>query len=85
MSACYFFKIDKDNIIDATCKGGIARFVNHSCLVRLFFIGDKNKIVHLYLLLNKFSSVIFAQPNCAAKVISVKNEKKVITRIIQVV
>uniref|UniRef100_A0A1D1XRD8 Histone-lysine N-methyltransferase ATX2 n=1 Tax=Anthurium amnicola TaxID=1678845 RepID=A0A1D1XRD8_9ARAE len=48
-SACYFFRIDKEHIIDATRKGGIARFVNHSCL-----------------------------PNCAAKVISVRNEKKVV-------
>lgn len=32
-SACYFFRIDKEHIIDATHKGGIARFVNHSCLV----------------------------------------------------
>ncbi|XP_052886576.1 uncharacterized protein LOC108452097 [Gossypium arboreum] len=48
-SACYFFRIDKEHIIDATRKGGIARFVNHSCL-----------------------------PNCVAKVISVKNEKKVV-------
>ncbi|XP_020265667.1 uncharacterized protein LOC109841184 isoform X2 [Asparagus officinalis] len=48
-SACYFFRIDKEHIIDATRKGGIARFVNHSC-----------------------------QPNCVAKVISVRNEKKVV-------
>ncbi|XP_056174705.1 uncharacterized protein LOC115686186 isoform X3 [Syzygium oleosum] len=48
-SACYFFRIDKEHIIDATRKGGIARFVNHSC-----------------------------QPNCVAKVISVRDEKKVI-------
>ncbi|XP_030481904.2 uncharacterized protein LOC115698826 isoform X2 [Cannabis sativa] len=48
-SACYFFRIDKEHIIDATCRGGIARFVNHSCL-----------------------------PNCVAKVISVRNEKKVV-------
>ncbi|KAK7320672.1 hypothetical protein VNO77_30365 [Canavalia gladiata] len=48
-SACYFFRIDKEHIIDATRKGGIARFVNHSCL-----------------------------PNCAAKVITVKHEKKVV-------
>ncbi|GFZ08330.1 hypothetical protein Acr_20g0001380 [Actinidia rufa] len=32
-SACYFFRIDNEHIIDATRKGGIARFVNHSCLV----------------------------------------------------
>lgn len=48
-SACYFFRIDKEHIIDATRKGGIARFVNHSCL-----------------------------PNCVAKVITVRNEKKVV-------
>lgn len=48
-SACYFFRIDKEHIIDATRKGGIARFVNHSCM-----------------------------PNCVAKVISVRNEKKVV-------
>ncbi|KAI3826025.1 hypothetical protein L1987_00066 [Smallanthus sonchifolius] len=35
-SACYFFRIDKENIIDATRKGGIARFVNHSCQVVFF-------------------------------------------------
>ncbi|KAF2287250.1 hypothetical protein GH714_039444 [Hevea brasiliensis] len=48
-SACYFFRIDKEHIIDATRKGGIARFVNHSCL-----------------------------PNCVAKIICVRNEKKVV-------
>ncbi|XP_044398740.1 uncharacterized protein [Triticum aestivum] len=48
-SVCYFFKIDKEHIIDATRKGGIARFINHSCM-----------------------------PNCVAKIISVKNEKKVV-------
>ncbi|XP_020528003.1 uncharacterized protein LOC18442513 isoform X3 [Amborella trichopoda] len=48
-SACYFFRIDKEHIIDATRKGGIARFVNHSCL-----------------------------PNCVAKVITIRNEKKVV-------
>ncbi|KAF8759291.1 hypothetical protein HU200_010329 [Digitaria exilis] len=35
-SACYFFKIDREHIIDATRKGGIARFVNHSCQVMFF-------------------------------------------------
>ncbi|PKA62451.1 Histone-lysine N-methyltransferase ATX2 [Apostasia shenzhenica] len=48
-SACYFFRIDTEHIIDATRKGGIARFVNHSC-----------------------------QPNCVAKIISIRNDKKVI-------
>lgn len=31
--ACYLFRIDTEQIIDATRKGGIARFVNHSCSV----------------------------------------------------
>lgn len=35
-SACYFFRIDREHIVDATQKGGIARFVNHSCLVCVF-------------------------------------------------
>ncbi|CAI9775495.1 unnamed protein product [Fraxinus pennsylvanica] len=48
-SACYFFRVDKEHIIDATRKGGIARFVNHSC-----------------------------KPNCVARVVSVRNEKKVV-------
>lgn len=47
--ACYIFRIEKDNFIDATRKGGIARFVNHSC-----------------------------SPNSVAKVITVKNQKKVV-------
>ncbi|KAF9614542.1 hypothetical protein IFM89_019205 [Coptis chinensis] len=57
--ACYFFRIDKEHIIDATHKGGIARFVNHSCLV--IVLSPVTKI-----------------PNCVAKVISVRNEKKVV-------
>ncbi|XP_016456625.2 uncharacterized protein LOC107780589 isoform X2 [Nicotiana tabacum] len=48
-SACYFFRIDQEHIVDATQKGGIARFVNHSCM-----------------------------PNCVARIISVRNEKKVV-------
>ncbi|XP_059459429.1 uncharacterized protein LOC132188988 isoform X5 [Corylus avellana] len=57
-SACYFFRIDKEHIIDATRKGGIARFVNHSCLVMV--------------------SLLQFKPNCVAKVISVRTEKKVV-------
>ena len=36
-SARYFFRIDKEHIIDAKRKGRIARYVNHSCLVMLLF------------------------------------------------
>ncbi|XP_027331005.1 uncharacterized protein LOC113846680 [Abrus precatorius] len=48
-SACYFFRIDKEHIIDATRKGGIARFVNHSCLpncvAKVITVRHKKKVV----------------------------------------
>ena len=28
---CYMFRLDKDYIVDATGKGNVARFTNHSC------------------------------------------------------
>ena len=31
MGSSYLFRIDDDSIVDATKKGGIARFINHSC------------------------------------------------------
>lgn len=29
--SCYFFRLDEEFIVDATVKGGKARFINHSC------------------------------------------------------
>ena len=29
--SCYMFRLDEDYIVDATVKGGKARFINHSC------------------------------------------------------
>lgn len=89
-SACYFFRIDTEHIIDATLKGGIARFVNHSCLVifslafrdslfkaRNEIICFNSRIFDSNALISNLVLNFFDQPNCVAKVISVRNEKKV--------
>ena len=31
VGSCYLFRLDKDDIIDATSTGGMARFMNHCC------------------------------------------------------
>jgi len=31
VGSCYLFRLDKDEIIDATRTGGMARFMNHCC------------------------------------------------------
>lgn len=77
-SACYFFRIDKEHIIDATRKGGIARFVNHSCLVVLssmtfVLVSCLGRSILILIL----GSIFILQPNCVAKIITIRNEKKV--------
>jgi histone-lysine N-methyltransferase SETD1 len=32
-AGCYLFRLDTDAIVDATKRGGMARFINHSCEV----------------------------------------------------
>jgi histone-lysine N-methyltransferase SETD1 len=32
IGSSYLFRIDDNTVIDATKKGGIARFINHSCM-----------------------------------------------------
>jgi len=31
MGSCYLFRLDRYEIVDATLKGNLGRFVNHSC------------------------------------------------------
>lgn len=31
VGSCYLFRLDKEEIVDATRIGGMARFINHSC------------------------------------------------------
>ena len=31
VGSCYLFRLDKEEIVDATRRGSMARFINHSC------------------------------------------------------
>ncbi len=35
MGSSYLFRVDEHHIVDATRMGGLARFMNHSCEVRI--------------------------------------------------
>ena len=48
---CYMFRIDQDLIVDATMVGNKARFVNHSCDVRILLICSLIAMLELFLLM----------------------------------
>lgn len=57
MSDCYLFRLDKNRIIDASYKGNMARFLNHSCDANCnakieSISGEK----HILILANRFIS-----------------------------
>uniref|UniRef100_A0A0K0DW65 [histone H3]-lysine(4) N-trimethyltransferase n=1 Tax=Strongyloides stercoralis TaxID=6248 RepID=A0A0K0DW65_STRER len=49
MGSSYFFRIDEQCVIDATLKGGVARFINHCCVpnsyARIISVGKDPRIV----------------------------------------
>lgn len=49
IGSSYLFRIDENNVIDATKKGGIARFINHccspSCTAKIIKVGGMKRIV----------------------------------------
>ena len=49
IGSCYMFRIDDDLIVDATKKGNIGRFINHSCdpccVTKIIEYGGEKKIV----------------------------------------
>jgi SET domain-containing protein len=54
----YFMSLEKDQFIDATMKGGLARFVNHSC--------NPNSETEKWIVGNKFRMGIFAKRDIKA-------------------
>ncbi|SCU80348.1 LAMI_0B01904g1_1 [Lachancea mirantina] len=49
IGSSYLFRVDESTVIDATKKGGIARFINHccepSCTARIIRVGGRKRIV----------------------------------------
>lgn len=49
IGSSYLFRVDENTVIDATKKGGIARFINHccepSCTAKIIKVGGKRRIV----------------------------------------
>ena len=52
MGSCYLFRLDRYDIVDATLKGNMARFVNHccdpTCYAKIIMIENGEKKIVLF-------------------------------------
>lgn len=70
IGSSYLFRIDEDTVVDATKKGGIARFINHSCMpnctAKIIKVDGSKRIV-IYALrdiaLSKFPVICTSMPS----------------------
>ena len=62
IGSSYLFRIDENTVIDATKKGGIARFINHSCMPNCtakIITVEKSKRIVIYALRDIAQSKLF--------------------------
>lgn len=86
IGSSYLFRIDGENVVDATKRGNLARFINHSCDVRPYiseclfshFSFCQSSFRRDFHATDNFAFVLFLQPNCYAKVITVDQQKKIV-------
>lgn len=85
IGSSYLFRIDHDNVIDATKCGNLARFINHSCNVstKIFTTASPKcttNVSHCCPFERRIygDSLFLFQPNCYAKIITVDGHKKIV-------
>lgn len=63
---CYMFRIDKDEVVDATMAGNEARFINHSCepncYSKIITVDNKKKIMIFALRRYFFVCTLYLKP-----------------------
>ncbi|KAL4003127.1 SET domain family protein [Acanthocheilonema viteae] len=64
MGSSYLFRIDSDNVIDATQMGNLARFINHSCQPNCYakivvVDGEKRIVIYSKLAINKGDEITY--------------------------
>jgi histone-lysine N-methyltransferase SETD1 len=68
IGSSYLFRIDEGTVVDATKKGGIARFINHSCMpnctAKIIRVDGSKRIV-IYAL-RDIAMSMFSSPNPTA-------------------